>query len=93
MSRLDILQGEDCCYYGSLLPTLETIIKKTKAEVPNLSAVTTRLAYAIESSIKRKFSQVFDSKDATIISALASPKFKVKWVDSQERGCLQTNHD
>ena len=81
---LDILQGEDCCYYGTLLPTLETIIKKTKAEVPNLSAVTTGLAYAIERSIKSRFSHVFDSKDA-IIAALASPKFKVKWVDSQEK--------
>ena len=25
---LDILQGEDHCYYGTLLPTLETIVKK-----------------------------------------------------------------
>lgn len=67
-----------------MLPTLETIIKNTKAEVPNLSAVTTGLAYAIERSIKSRFSHVFDSKDA-IIAALASPKFKVKWVDSQEK--------
>ena len=81
---LDILQREDCCYYGTLLPTLETIIKKTKAEVPNSSAVTTGLAYATESSIKRRFSHIFDCKDA-IIAALASPKFKVKWVDSQEK--------
>ena len=55
--------------------------------------MTTRLAYAIESSIKRRISHIFDSKDA-IIAALASPKFKVKWVDSQEKkGCLQTNDD
>jgi len=27
---LDILQGEDRCYYGTLLPTLHTIIKKPK---------------------------------------------------------------
>ena len=81
---LDILQGEDRCYYGTLLPTLTTIIKKTKAEVPNLSSMTTGLAYAIESSIKRRFSHVFYSKDV-IIAALTLPKFKVKWVDSQEK--------
>ena len=81
---LDILQGEDCCYCGTLLPTLQTIVKKTKAEIPNLSPAATRLAYAIESSIKRRFSHVFDSKEA-IIAALASPKFKVKWVDLQEK--------
>ena len=81
---LHILQGEDHCYYGTLLPTLQTIVKKTKAEIPNLSPAATRLAYAIESSIKRRFSHVFDSKEA-IIAALASPKFKVKWVDLQEK--------
>ena len=81
---LDILQGEDRCYYGTLLPTLETIVKKTKAEVPNLSPMTTGLAHAVESSIKRRFHHIFDSKDA-IIAALASPKFKLKWVDSQDK--------
>ena len=28
---LDILQGEDYCYYGTLLPTLETICKKNQS--------------------------------------------------------------
>ena len=81
---LDILQGEDRCYYGTLLLTLQTIVKKNKAEIPNLSPAATRLVYAIESSIKRRFSHVFDSKEA-IIAAHASPKFKVKWVDLQEK--------
>ena len=49
---LDILQGEDNCYYGALLPTLATIIKKTKAIKPDLS-MTTGLADAVESSIKK----------------------------------------
>lgn len=45
--------------------------------------MTTGLAYAVESSIKKRFSHIFDSKNA-IIAALTSPKFKLKWVDSQE---------
>jgi len=81
---LDILQGEDHCYYDTLKPTLTTIVKKTKAEVPNLYTMTTGLAYAIESSIKRRFSHVFDAKDA-IIAALTMLKFKTKWVNSQEK--------
>ena len=79
-----ILQGEDCCYYGTLLPTLITILKKTKAEVPNLFSMISGLAYAIECSIKRRFSYIFDAKYA-ITAALTLSKFKVKWVDSQER--------
>jgi len=46
--------------------------------------MTTGLAYTIECSIKRRFSHIFDAKD-TIIAALILPKFKVKWVNSQEK--------
>ena len=46
--------------------------------------MTTGLAYAVESSIKRRFSHIFNSKVA-IIAALTSPKFKLKWVDTQEK--------
>ena len=41
---IDILQGEDHCHYGTLLPTLGTIIKKTKAIKPDLSIMTKGLA-------------------------------------------------
>ena len=81
---LDILQGEDNCYYGTLLPTLETICKKTKASIPKLSTMTTGLAYAVDSAIKKRFANIFDSKDA-IIAAVTSPKFKLKWIELQEK--------
>ena len=45
--------------------------------------MTTGLADVVESSIKKRFRKVFDSKDA-IIAAVTSPKFKLKWVESQE---------
>ena len=47
---LDKLQGEDHCYFGTLLPTLETIIKKVKAVKPNLSSATVGLVDCIENS-------------------------------------------
>ena len=81
---LDILQGEDSCYYGTLLPTLATIIKKTRATFPQLSTMITGLAETVESAIKKRFSHIFDSKEA-IIAAVTSPKFKLKWVESQEK--------
>ena len=49
---LDILQGEDSCYYGTLLPTLATIIRKTKAALPQLSAMTTSLAQTVQNAIE-----------------------------------------
>ena len=81
---LDILQGEDNCFYGTLLPTLETIIKKIKDKKSELSGMTVGLVTSIDSAINRRFSQIFDSYDA-IIAAVASPKFKLRWVEKQEK--------
>ena len=79
---LDILQGENNCFYGTLLPTLETILKKVRVMKPEISSTTLGLAVCIEDSIKRRFSRLFDSKDA-IIAAVSIPKFKLKWVEGQ----------
>ena len=49
-----------------------TLGLKTKAEVPNLTPMTTGLAYTVESSIKR-FGHIFDFKNI-IIAVLTSPK-------------------
>jgi len=50
---LNILQGEDNCFYGTLLPILNSIIKKTKALIPHLSSATVGMVDTIESSITR----------------------------------------
>ena len=46
--------------------------------------MTTGLAQTVQSAIVKQFSNIFDSKDA-IIAAVTSPKFKLKWVESQEQ--------
>ena len=79
---LDILQGEDNCFYGTLLPTLETILKKVRAMKSEISSTTLGLAICIEDSIQQRFSRVFESRDA-ILSAISHPKFKLKWVEGQ----------
>ena len=81
---LDILQGEDDCFFGTLLPTLETIIKKITAMRPKLSSMTIGLVGLIESSLKRRFGCIFGSKDATI-AAISLPKFKLRWIDDQTK--------
>ena len=49
---LDILQGEDNCFFGTHLPTLETIIKKVVALQPDLSSMTIGLTGAVEDATK-----------------------------------------
>ena len=81
---LDILQGENKCFYGTLLPTLEAVLKKIRDIKTNLSSMTTGLAFSLEDSIKNRFENIFDSK-AAILAAITLPKFKLRWVDTQSK--------
>ena len=45
---LDTLQGEENCFYGTLLPILVTILKKTKAINFQFTAMTTALGFSLE---------------------------------------------
>jgi len=78
------LQGEDNCFFGSLLPTLEAIIKKVVALKVDLSSMTIGLAGAVEDPIRARFQKVFNDNNV-IIAAIIEPKFKLKWVETQSK--------
>ncbi|XP_010785203.1 uncharacterized protein [Notothenia coriiceps] len=80
---LDILQGEENCYYGTLLPALETLMSKT-LEKKNGLQILVGLPDAIVQSIKTRFTTVLASEDA-ILAAVTLPKFKLRWLRDQER--------
>ena len=82
--ELHIPQGEDHCFYGTLLPTLQAILKKIKSLISDLSSATVEMVNTIESSIERRFAKVFQSNDAIIV-AITLPKFKLRWVDDQSK--------
>ncbi|CAM4605850.1 unnamed protein product [Leuciscus chuanchicus] len=81
---LDILQGEENCYYGSLLPTLETLMSRTLALQNGLSRMTADLPGVIVQAIKTRFAPVLESREA-LLAALTLPKFKVRWIGGAER--------
>ncbi|KAI4828959.1 hypothetical protein KUCAC02_023027 [Chaenocephalus aceratus] len=81
---LDILQGEDNCYYGSLLPTLETLMSRTLALQNVLSRMTANLPGVIVQAIKTRFALVLESSEA-LLAALTLPKCKVRWIGGAER--------
>jgi len=78
---LDILQGEDSCFYGKLLPTLKTIVNKTIAKKSELLSA---IVDYIDRAIRCRFG---DNLDA-IVAAVSSPKFKLS---TREKGSVQTN--
>ena len=81
---LDILQGVDNCFFGTVLPTLETIIKKVNTMKADLSSMTMELVDCIENAIKHHFQNVFENDDS-ILAAVVLPKCKLKWVESQRK--------
>ena len=81
---LDILQGEDNCFFGSLLPTLEAIIKKVVALKVDLSSMSIGLAGAVEDAIRACIQKVFNDNNA-IIAAITVLKFKLKWIETQSK--------
>uniref|UniRef100_A0A3Q3G085 BED-type domain-containing protein n=1 Tax=Labrus bergylta TaxID=56723 RepID=A0A3Q3G085_9LABR len=81
---LDILQGEDTCFYGTLQPTLEVLMAKTLVMKNGLSQMTTGLPEVIVGAIKTRFATTIDSKDA-LLAAVSLPKFKLRWVKEEAR--------
>ena len=55
---LDILQGKEDCFFGTLLPTLEIIIKKVVALQADLSSMTIGLTGTIEDAIRHHFEKM-----------------------------------
>ena len=75
---LDILQGEDTCFYGTLLPTLEVLIVRTLAVKNGLSKMTGELPDIIVKAIKSRFAATRVSQHA-LLAAVSLLKFKLRW--------------
>ena len=73
--------------FGTLLPTLETIIKKVVAVQADLSSMTIGLAGAIEMPSDIVLRKCF--KMTAILAAVTSPKFKLKgWNPKTIKICI-----
>ncbi|KAM3612195.1 uncharacterized protein V6R79_004430 [Siganus canaliculatus] len=82
---LDILQGEENCYYGTLLPTLESLMSRTLG-MKNGLQILGGLPDAIVQSIKTRFESVLLSSEDAVLAAVTLPKFKLRWLrHDQER--------
>ncbi|XP_039511670.1 zinc finger BED domain-containing protein 4 isoform X2 [Pimephales promelas] len=84
---LDLLQGEEKCFLGIVIPTLLTLKRKLEEKAAN-----TRLfSQVIEDTVKAidsGFKQVFDSSDARLATA-TMPQFRLWWLPEEEREALR----
>ncbi|XP_056455771.1 uncharacterized protein LOC130389804 isoform X3 [Gadus chalcogrammus] len=77
------LEGEDNCFYGTLLPTLETLISKT-LDLKSGLQILGDLPEAVVMAIKTRFAEVLESETA-VLAAVTLPRFKLRWLRTQER--------
>ena len=81
---LDILQNEDNCYYGTILPTLYTLRRKLQRIGQSYDNATWMytLPGKIIDLLHERFSRVFVEKEAKL-AAISHPYFKNRWCDTQ----------
>lgn len=80
---LDILQGQDCVYYGYLLPSLLSLRnkwEKLKLQGQGMSSNGELLLRTCMDSLSRRFADILNlTPESAIISAVVHPKFKLRW--------------
>lgn len=78
---LDVLQGQDCVYYGYLLPSLLSLRNKwEKLKLQCMSSNGELLLRTCMDSLNRRFSDILNlTSESAIISAVVHPKFKLRW--------------
>ncbi|XP_061566628.1 uncharacterized protein LOC133454792 [Cololabis saira] len=79
---LDVLQGEKNCFYGTLLPTLQSLMHKT-LELKKDLQILVGLPDAIVQSIRTRFAGALASEDA-VLAAVTLPKFKLRSLHGQQ---------
>lgn len=85
---IDLLQGENFCYYGYLLPSLVSLKRKMTALHQSISDGNARfgpLISGIIKSIEVRFQPFFSMEDevaGAAIAAVSHPRFKSRWLNS-----------
>lgn len=84
---LDLLQGEQKCFLGIVIPTLLTLKRKLQEKAANMQL----FSKAIDSTIKAidsRFKEVFNSTDAKLATT-TMPQFRLWWLPEGEREPLR----
>ena len=89
----DILQGENDCYLGYLLPTLLIVKKSMRAFINGSLVHAQSLASAVILGLQQRFCILFGMCDAAkehILASITHPYFKMHWVpDDKKDQCRQ----
>jgi len=85
---LDMLQAENKCYIGFLLPTLTSLECKLRAPKPNVK-LTGPLIDAILSALGTRFAGYGDRSEL-IIASVTLPQFTLRWLDDAKKAAVRS---
>ncbi|XP_056606530.1 zinc finger BED domain-containing protein 4 [Triplophysa dalaica] len=80
---LDLLQGEQKCFLGIVIPTLLTLKRKLQEKAGNTQFFSEVIDGTVE-AIDSRFKQVFNSTDAKLATT-TMPQFRLWWLPEGER--------
>ncbi len=80
---IDILQGENKCYFGFVIPTPLSLKTKLSEKLPHVT-YTAQIITTIIKAIEQRFGSVLDSHEAKM-ATVTLPKFRLCWLSPEKR--------
>ena len=80
---LDMLQAENKCYIGFLLPTLTSLGSKLRALKPSVK-LAGPLIDAILAALRTRFAG-YNERSELILASITLPQFKLRWLDDAKK--------
>ncbi|RXN04055.1 Zinc finger BED domain-containing 4 [Labeo rohita] len=93
---IDRLQGQSCCYYDELLPTLFAVESKLEALRSSNFRYCSHLLQAIMDGFRSRFSSFLQLKpevNEAILASVTHPYFKMHWLPQQLSGEKKRIHE
>jgi hypothetical protein len=90
---LDRLQGENCTFYGELIPTLLSLQEKLKRTKSHKLTHCESLPQLILDSLRKRFGSYIDlslQHEDAIIAAVSHPFFKLRWAPKERSEEIKT---
>ncbi|XP_051972372.1 zinc finger BED domain-containing protein 4-like [Xyrauchen texanus] len=83
----DLLQGEENCFIGIVIPTLLTLKRKLQEKMANTHFFSEVIDHTVK-AIDSRFKQIIDSPDARLATT-TMPQFRLWWLPESEREVLR----
>ena len=84
-TAMDLLQGEEDCYIGHVIPTIKGIQHKLKLLTDKSM---TPIINAINDGLQQRFSDIMNSDDYNVATMLI-PKFKLNYLEINRRTIMK----